>query len=333
MFRWCLALLVTGFLSGMSLAQPSASPAIPDALSTEGARVTLLGTGGGPAAKRTRSQPASLLQVGDKAYLIDAGDGVLRQLATAGVQPNTIDAVFITHLHFDHTAGLPAFMALDWMGRRRAPVAIYGPPGTQDFVRDATTLFQSSVDIFSEQQPHLPPFESLFQAHDIAIDEPTEIYRDSVIRITAVANSHYSTMQQPQRSYGVDRSYSYRIETGRRSIVFTGDTGPSAAVERLARGADVLVSEVIDLPAIVKLLRQRGVATSLDQTKLIAHMAKEHLTPEEVGKLATRAGVKKVVLTHFAEPSDDDGDRQSIVAAVRKEFAGEVVAGRDLYSF
>ena len=74
--------------------------------------------------------------------------------------------------------------------------------------------------------------------------------------------------------------------------MFTGDTGPSAAVEKLARGADVLISEVVDLPAIVQLLRQRGAAASVDQSRLIAHMAEEHLSPEEVGKLATRAGVK-----------------------------------------
>ena len=319
-----------GLLAGAGPPAGSPAHAEPSGPAVEEARVTLLCTGGGPAAKRTRSQPATLLEAGGKAYLIDAGDGVVRQLASAGVQGPSIDAIFITHLHFDHTAGLPAFMALDLMGRRRAPVAVLGPPGTKAFVRDAAKLFESGADIHGRQQPKLPPLSSLFVGRDIAIEEPTEIYRDSAIRVIAVANSHYSTMPRHGRSV-LDRSYSYRIEAGSRTIAFTGDTGPSAAVENLARGADVLVSEVIDLPAIVALLRQRNATTLVDQSKLIAHMAEEHLTPTEVGKLAARAGVKEVVLTHFAEPADNDGDRDAMVAAVRKEFPGKVVAGRDFY--
>ncbi|GAB3109511.1 MBL fold metallo-hydrolase [Aestuariicella hydrocarbonica] len=296
-------------------------------------KVTLLGTSGGPAAKQNRSQPSTLIQIEGKSYLIDVGDGTLRQLASIGIEPNKIDAVFLTHLHFDHTAGLPAFMAFDIMGRRSAPVQIIGPPGTQRLVRDAGKVFQSSFDIFRLQQPHLPTFASLFPSKDVSIDGPTEIYKDSVIRITAVSNSHYSTMRLPQRSYGQDKSYSYRIDTGGRSIVFTGDTGPSSAVEELARGADVLVSEIIDFPAIKKLLLDRGSVSGVDQTKQIEHMAKEHLTPEEVGKLATRAGVKKVVLTHIAEPWDSEKNGEKLADAVRKEFSGEVVAGTDLFSF
>ena len=143
--RSSLIFLAAGLLAGAALAEPGAAQMEPVAPSAGGAHVNLLGTCGGPAAKRTRSQPASLLQVGDKSYLIDAGDGVLRQLATIGVQPNAIDAVFITHLHFDHTAGLPAFMAFDLLGRRTAPVAVYGPPGTRDFVRDAIKLFKRTA--------------------------------------------------------------------------------------------------------------------------------------------------------------------------------------------
>ena len=175
--------------------------------------------------------------------------------------------------------------------------------------------------------------EQAHRASDIAGEGPVEVYLDAAIRVTAVANSHYSTMHLPRRAYGDDRSYSYRVEAGGRSFVFTGDTGPSAAVEALARGADVLVSEVIDIPAIMESLRKRGAATSVDQSPLIAHMVKEHLTPEEVGRLATRAGVRKIVLTHFAEPPGVEGDAEAIAAAVRKAFAGEVVAGKDLDSF
>lgn len=324
-------------VGAFALAQPAIACTFgdrdPQSVAAAQTRITLLGTGGGPVAKRSRSQPATLLQVGVKSYLIDAGDGVLRQLAFAGLKPDAIDAVFLTHMHFDHTAGLPAFMALDWVGRRNDTVSVYGPPGTEKFVRDAVNLFQGGADLFHLQQPRLPRLSSLFEAHDIAITGPSEVYCDGTIRIVAVANSHYSTMQLTEHEYGFDRSYSYRIETGDRVIVFTGDSGPSPALEELARDADILVSEVIDLPAIINLLRMRSEATGVDQTEQIDHMIKEHLTPEEVGKLASRAGVKLVVLSHFAEPADDDAERPKFLEAVRKHFHGQVVAGRDLDTF
>ncbi|HWK33521.1 MAG TPA: MBL fold metallo-hydrolase, partial [Hyphomicrobium sp.] len=153
---WPWVTLLGSIVSVVATASaPLASPSGPDAVAPAPApalRVTLLGTAAGPAARSTRSQPASLLQVGGKTYLIDAGDGVLRQLASAGVQPGAVDAIFITHLHFDHTAGLPAFLAFDWQNRRRDPVTILGPAGTHDLVRDAIKVFQSSVDIFHSQQ-------------------------------------------------------------------------------------------------------------------------------------------------------------------------------------
>lgn len=311
----------------------NAAPAAQEPSNAGIGRVVLLGSGAGPTARSTRSQPASLLQIGGKAYLIDCGDGTLRQLAAIGVQPSAIDAIFITHLHFDHTAGVPAFLAFDWEDRRRAPVSIYGPPGTRLLVQDSLKPFQSSFRIFRSEQPDLPRIETLFQAHDLAVDDVTEIYRDDLIRITAIENSHYSTMHLPKRSYGRDQSFSYRIDTKTRSIVFTGDTGPSSAVERLARGADILVSEVIDLPSIVAQLRRRAAVTSLDQSGLIAHMTNEHLTPEEVGKLATRAGVKRVILNHIASPPRTEADAQAFVVGVKAHFDGEVIAGSDLLAF
>jgi ribonuclease BN (tRNA processing enzyme) len=310
----------------------AADPAVPDPPAAS--RVTLLGTGGGPIARASRSQPANLIVVRGHHYLVDAGDGTLRQLATLGVRPNRIDDIFITHLHFDHTAGLPAFMALDWQDQRRAPVGIFGPPGTVELVRRGLATFESAVNIFRPQLPDLPDFASLFQPHDLDVTTPRVVFRNADMTVTAVENSHYSTMTLPARSYGRDRSYSYRFDLPDRSIVFTGDTGPSPAVERLARGADVLVSEVIDLPAILRSLRARAHGTATDEEPLVAHMTREHLTPEEVGRLATRAGVGKVVLTHIAEPPGvEQVDAASLVAGVRSTYRGDVVLGNDLDSF
>lgn len=312
---------------------PPASPPAAKTAAGTGERLVLLGTGGGPIARASRSQPATLLEAGGHAYLIDIGDGTPRQLARAGTRLHAIDAIFVTHLHFDHTAGLPPFMALDWQERRTRPVTVYGPPGTAGLVDAALKFLASGESIFRPELPDLGPIAAVFSGRDLEVTEEREVYRDDAVRVRATENSHYSTMHLPQRPYGSDRSYSYRFDTGSRSIVFTGDTGPSAAVVSLARDADILVSEVIDLPAIMKSLKARGTSTSVDQQPLIDHMAQEHLTPVNVGKLAAAARVKRLVLTHFAlPPGVETMDKDRILADIRKAYSGPVTFGEDLAS-
>jgi len=316
------------------LAQPQASRPVAAAPARgEHTRIILLGTSGGPTVRKTRSQPASLLVVDGRAYLVDTGEGVLRQLALAGFSPSQVDVVFLTHLHFDHTADLASFMAFDWTNRREAPVHIYGPPGTEALVKAGLAYFAIPEAIFSQELPVKQPMAKLFTAHDEDLTDPTLVYEDDKVRVLAVENTHYSTMRLPRQAYGTPRSYSYRFETADRVVVFTGDTGPSPGLERLARGADILVSEVIDVPKTVNLIRRQWNTTEAGLQPLVDHMVKEHFPPEDVGRLATRAGVKMVVLTHFAPGGDDELDPTGYVAGVRREFSGPVVAGRDLDQF
>ena len=93
-----------------------------------------LGTMGGPIASATRSQPANLLVRGDAAYLIDSGDGAVEQLVKAGYRLQQVKAVFLSHLHIDHTGGLAAVMGLRYQNNPPGQLAIYGPPGTKQLV-------------------------------------------------------------------------------------------------------------------------------------------------------------------------------------------------------
>src|SRR5579871_3650842 len=98
--------------------------AAPAAHAESGTQIILLGTGGGPVPKKLRAQPASLLVVSGRPYLVDCGDGVVRQLTLAGFTPAQVEAVFLTHLHFDHTQGVASLVAFDWTGRRRTVLQI-----------------------------------------------------------------------------------------------------------------------------------------------------------------------------------------------------------------
>ncbi len=138
---------------------------------------------------------------------------------------------------------------------------------------------------------------------------------------------------------GRDKSFAYRFETKDRVVVFTGDTGPSDAVVKLARRADILVSEVIDLDGMDRLLRAaKGPdgkpLSEADYRTFMEHMTREHLPAEELGKMAAKAKVKMVVLTHFVVAGQgDEAVLDALVAGVRKYYSGPVVAGKDLDSF
>jgi ribonuclease BN (tRNA processing enzyme) len=303
-------------------------------------RIIFLGTYGGPKATKFRSEPATLLVVDGTPYLVDVGPGTDRQLAWAGVRHSDVKAVFITHHHIDHDGGLVPFISLTWFEKAwhhlpATPVGIYGPPATAYLVHTALDYLSVSERIFRAGVPALVPSNGMFDAHDIEKDGP--VYSNGDLRVTATENSHFSFASQGPTG-DADKSYAYRFDTPAGAVVFTGDTGPSDAVTKLAEGADVLVSEVClcsggttDRKAAVDGSTHRPPDGLEDQEAF--HMVHEHLTPEAVGAIAARAHVSTVILTHFVPGDDQETDVSGYTSGVRKTFSGPVIAARDLFEF
>jgi len=293
------------------------SPLLVHATETEpgepaaGTVVTLLGTGGGPGGKVGRAGIASLVTVGGTRYLIDAGEGVARQLARAGVPEPEVSTVFLTHLHDDHTAGLPALVTFAHTLRSKG-MTLIGPPGTNHML-DGLLAFQGvNAEIrMAEQRGRLADPKTLFAAREVGTGL---VFSDDRVKVTAVENTHYH-IEDEAVSAG-NRSYSYRFEMPDRTIVFTGDTGPSAAVEQLARGADTLVAEMVSASDIARV-----------PPFVVEHMLQEHLTAAEVGKLAAKADVGMLVLSHIGTVDAND------VAEIRRHFGGRIEVGEDLASY
>lgn len=292
-------------------------------------RIVTLGTLGGPVTRARRAGPASVLQVGDSIFLIDAGDGVAHQLAVAGFQPTDIRRVFITHLHFDHVADLAPLIGFAWVSMRSKGIDVYGPPGTDAFVRASEQYLTLPEKIYARQMPPVPSVLQMVEAHEFDVVKPTVVYDDDNVRVTAVENSHFDMMPGNPRPLGAKRSYSYRFDTPDRSVVFTGDTGPSDAVVALAKGADVLVSEVIDVERVMAPMRNISGATKENMKAMADHMYHEHLSPEEIGRMAAKAGVKMVILNHVAPADDNETDLRVFTDGVRKSFSGPVIVSHD----
>lgn len=270
-------------------------------------RITLLGTGGGPGGRVERAGIATLLQVGERNYLIDAGDGVSRQLAHAGLGDVDIPIVFLTHLHDDHYAGLPALATFAYTLRSRS-LHLAGPAGTEQLRSALADLLQVSANIrmVENRLPYAP--DQFLHATEYT---QNPVYHDDRVTVTAVENHHFRF--GPDSPAASNKSYGLRFETGGKVIAFTGDTGPDPRVDELARGADVLFAEMVS-----------AADRLLVPPQILRHMDEEHLSPAAVGQLATRAGVKKLVLTHIGNVSEED------IAEVRRHYLGELVVGADL---
>jgi ribonuclease BN (tRNA processing enzyme) len=269
-------------------------------------RLILLGTAGGPTPKKTRSGPSQIIVVGDRGYVIDCGDGVARQMMIAGVF-RTLRHVFLTHHHSDHNADYGNLLLLAWGDRLTTAVDTWGPPPLARMTRLFLDLNAADLDV-RERDEGRPPLAPLIRPHEVKA--AGMVLKDDLVTVTAAVVDHPL----------VPLALAYRFDCPDRSIVISGDTRPSDALVRLARGADVLVHEALYEPA----------APGAPGSALRKHVIDSHTTAEDAGRIATKAGVKTLVLSHFVPAEDPPITDEQWLAAARQTFAGKIVVGKDL---
>jgi ribonuclease BN (tRNA processing enzyme) len=295
-----------------------------------GTTLITLGTRGGPLPTKDRAQSSNLLIVNGTLYLIDAGDGVTRRIVQTGNDFRKVGKIFITHPHSDHDNGLATLLNSEWEYQRAEPIDIYGG-GVEALVRGAIDYLTPNADIrWSEGKKR--PMADVFHGHDVS---PGVIYQDANVKVTAVENTHFH-FQPGDPAYGKYHSYSYRFDTPDKVVFFTGDTGPSDAVVELARGADLYVTECTSPDDVVALFKKTGAwqaKTPAEQEGFLRHMHEEHVTPEDIGKMAAKAGVKAVVMTHLGPTPNPNDDYQRYVDGAKKYYSGPIILAKDLMKF
>jgi ribonuclease BN (tRNA processing enzyme) len=282
---------------------------LPARAQTHRTRVVLLGTGT-PNADPDRSGPAVAVVVDTNVYVVDAGPGVVRRVAAAA-RADSIPALgmarlrvaFLTHLHSDHTLGLPDLMFSPWVLGRTVPLRVYGPPGTRAMVEHLDAAYAEDVEI----RLHGGEPSNKTGHGGVGHDVPAGVvYRDSLVKVTAFEVPHGRW----------PHAYGYRFDTPDRSVVISGDTRASDAVARACGGCDVLVHEVISAQHLARRTPEWQ-----------AYHRLYHTLGTDLGDVATKARPKLLVLYHQI-PSDFD--EAELLGEVRSRYAGAVVSGRDL---
>ena len=297
---------------GTGAAALAAAPLAARAVEPPKSRLILLGTGGGPSPKPNRSAPANAVVVNGATYIVDCGNGVARQMVLAGLQPSALKAVFITHQHSDHNADYGNLLLLSWAASLATKVDTYGPPPLKEMTRLFLQMDDYDIEtrIADEGRPDL---KSLIDVHEVT--GPGPVMTDANVKVTAALVDHGA----------VKPAFAYRFDCPDRSIVFSGDTRPSPNLVALAKGAEVLVHEVMYMPALERVVGGESNAKTLRE-----HLLSAHTSAEDVGRIATEAGVKTLVLNHFVPGGLPAIPDQTWLDAVRPHFAGKIVVGRDL---
>jgi ribonuclease BN (tRNA processing enzyme) len=298
--------------AGLGAAALGALPFALRAAANPRSRLILLGTAGGPTPKPDRAAPASAIVVDGVVYVIDCGNGVARQMVKAGLDLGAIRHVLLTHQHSDHNADYGNLLWLAWAARLHTRVDTWGPPPLAAMTRDFLRMNAADIQTRIKDEGR-PPLAPLIVPHELS--KGGVVLRDERVKVTAALVAHPPVVP----------AFAYRFDCPDRSIVFSGDTRPTDALVELARNADVLVHEVMYQPALEKLI-----ASEPNAARLREHLLASHTTTEQVGRVATEAGVKTLVLNHFVPGGDPALTDEVWRDAVAPHFMGRLVVGRDL---
>jgi ribonuclease Z len=291
-------------------------------------KITFLGTSDQiPSANRNHS--SILLNYKDENILVDCGEGTQRQMRKAKLNPCKVTRILITHWHADHVLGISGFLSTLSLSGYNKTLFIYGPKGIKKQISELLKLFPFfksypiKVEEVSGKFLDLEEFflEAKLMEHSIACNSYNFVKKNKrrinkkLLEKTNLPNGPIIS----QLKEGKDITYKNKkykakdltyLEKGIK-ISFVLDTKLNTKIYSFVKDADILISECT-------------------YSKDLEKQAKEHfhLTTNQVGKIAKKARIKKLVLTHISQRYEND--LNTIKKEVEEEFKGEIIIAKDL---
>ena len=267
---------------------------------------------GTPNPNPERMGSAYLVLADDTPYLFDFGSGVVRRVAALSsewggnfskLDVTQLEYAFLSHIHSDHTLGLADLIITPWIMGRDKPLKIFGPEAAKDMADHIIKAYQPDIDyrIYGTQPQNDKGYKAIFTSIEEGV-----IYEDKNIMVTAFLNDHGDLAE----------SYGFLIQTDEKTILISGDTGPSANLLRFGNEVDILVHEVYS---------QAGFEKKEPDWK-IYHKA-HHTSPSELAKIAKKLNPKTLVLSHILFWGSSESE---ILEEIMKDYDGKVILADDL---
>ena len=269
-------------------------------------KVTLLGTGN-PRPVMSRFGPSILVEAGKEKLIFDCGRGATQRLYQLNIAFSEVTALFLTHLHSDHTVGIPDLWLTGWVMGRATPLPVWGPEGTKAMMEHLQQAYAFDIHIRRDVDTKLPGAGAEVIANDI---QEGVVYNTAGVKVTAFLVDHGE----------IKPAFGYRVDYGGHSVTLSGDTRPSENLIKFAQGTDVLIHEVIDPEAF-------GETVTTDTLPQRNAIIEHHTTPEQAGIIFTRVKPRLAVYSHIVPP-----EVPGVIPHTRKTYAGPLELGEDLMS-
>ena len=289
----------------------------------DGLHVGLCGTGS-PMVDAHHGGPCTAVVAGRRLFIVDSGPGSASTLGRMRLNVGQIEAVLITHFHSDHLGGLGDLALQRWVAASATtPLPIYGPEGLAAILEGFAQAYAADTGyrIAHHGERIVPPEGGGMLAREFTLgDAPRRVIIESPdLEVVAFRVDHGP----------VKPAVGYKFTYKDRSVVLSGDTVTSAAVEREARGVDLLVHEGL-APKLVGLL-ESGFAkhARLAYAQVMADIRNYHTAPAEAAAIAERAGARMLVFNHIVPPLPSRTLDSQFLGEARQKFSGPIHVGID----